>query len=868
MDCGPAALKCLLEGFGVRASYERLREACQTGIDGSSIDTIEAVANQLGLQAEQIMAPVDHILLESAKTLPAIVVVKLPGGLTHFVVVWRKHGNFVQLMDPASGRRWVKIRQFAEEIYRHSMSVPAADWREYASSPDFQTALRSRLKHVGVATAKIAELTEEALKDPRWNSIAALDAAARLVTSLVESKATSRNSATGRLVQRFCQDPNLIPQRFWSVLARISDSEDAEALSVHGAVLVRIHGRQSIASKETLGRELSAAIEERPISPAQALLQFLGTDGKWSCLLIGFVLTLISAGLLGEALLFRTLFDVATELGLAGQRMGAMGAIISFSLILLSLEFSTFVGVARIARVLENRLRIAFLSKLPTLGDRYFQSRLISDMAERSHVTHRLRHLPDLLRQLIHSSCELCATAGAMIWLEPSSAPFVLSAAAAALLPALTTQSILRERDLRVRNHAAGLTRFYLDAALGLQAIRAHAAQSSIRREHERLLGAWAHAALRFQRLATCVEGIQLFSMFGLVASLFLVHPIQGMEVGRVLLVAYWALNLPVIGQEIATLARQYPYYRNLTMRLVDPLRAPEEESFSRGATKTDTYAAAPSIEFHGVHARASGQEILDGVTFSIQAGEHVALVGSSGAGKSSIAGVLLGWLTPSEGAVRIGGESLDVEKLRNSTAWVDPAVQVWNQSLYSNLSYGSEPDASAVSSTLDSAMLRHLLETLPEGLQTKLGESGGLVSGGEGQRVRLGRAMLKNDARLVILDEPFRGLDREKRRELLARARELWRDCTLLCITHDLSETLAFDQVLVVERGQVVEAGKPSEITASPGSRYAELLSTERATNARMWGGKFWRRITVHSSRLIEDRKPSTDSRRITEVA
>jgi ABC-type bacteriocin/lantibiotic exporter with double-glycine peptidase domain len=106
MDCGPAALKCLLEGFGIAASYGRLREACQTDVDGTSIDTLEEVAVQLGLEAEQVMLPMDHVLLPEAQVLPAIVVVRLPSGVTHFVVAWRCHGGVVQLMDPAIGRRW------------------------------------------------------------------------------------------------------------------------------------------------------------------------------------------------------------------------------------------------------------------------------------------------------------------------------------------------------------------------------------------------------------------------------------------------------------------------------------------------------------------------------------------------------------------------------------------------------------------------------------------------------------------------------------------------------------------------------------------------------------------------------------------
>src|SRR5689334_172411 len=107
MDCGPAALKCLLDGFGVPASYGRLREACQTAVDGTSIDTLEEVAGRLGLDAAQVTMPREHLLLPAAGALPALVVVVLPSGMTHFVVLWRLHGDRVQVMDPARGRRWV-----------------------------------------------------------------------------------------------------------------------------------------------------------------------------------------------------------------------------------------------------------------------------------------------------------------------------------------------------------------------------------------------------------------------------------------------------------------------------------------------------------------------------------------------------------------------------------------------------------------------------------------------------------------------------------------------------------------------------------------------------------------------------------------
>ena len=131
MDCGPAALKSLLGGYDIQVSYGRLREACQTDIDGTSIDSIEVMAQELGLEAEQIMIPRDHLLVTEARTLPAIVVTRLPNGSTHFVVVWRRHGQYLQVMDPSIGRRWSASRSsrggtFARASRRRSCGAVAA----------------------------------------------------------------------------------------------------------------------------------------------------------------------------------------------------------------------------------------------------------------------------------------------------------------------------------------------------------------------------------------------------------------------------------------------------------------------------------------------------------------------------------------------------------------------------------------------------------------------------------------------------------------------------------------------------------------------------------------------------------------------
>jgi ABC-type bacteriocin/lantibiotic exporter with double-glycine peptidase domain len=859
MDCGPASLKCLLEGFGISVSYGRLREACQTDIDGSSIDTMETVANQLGLEAEQIMLPLDHVLLEPAKALPAIAVMALPNGLTHFVVIWRRHGTRVQIMDPASGRRWVSSTQLENELYRHSMAVPAASWREFAASAEFQSSLEARLRHLGIRHNRAKAFLNDALSDAGWKSLAALDAAVRLCAALTGSGGLRKGSELARFLERVLRSTHLIPELYWSAAA--APSEDGiEQVCAIGAVLVRITGKKNAIVEDELGPELKAAIHNKTPKPGRELLRLLkGSNAGLSSLILP-AIAIASAGTLVEALLFRGLFDLSNELRLPGQRMGAMAAVLLFSLALLLLEIPIFSTAIRLGRQLEARLRVAFLEKIPKLGDRYFQSRLTSDMAERSHATHRLRNLPDLVRQLVRATCELCTTAAGIVWLEPSALPWVLPIALAALLPALTTQSVLAERDLRARNHAAGLTRFYLDAMLGLVAVRAHGAERSIRREHAKLLGAWAEAALRLQRAVVSAEAVQLLLMFSLVVALLLFRSHEAADMSRLLLAVYWILNIPVLGQEIAVLARQYPYYRNLTLRLLDPLGAVSEPA-NRAATarerSSDFFAAqsaAPHIAFHSVSVEISGHQILDTINLEIEPASHVAIVGSSGAGKSSLVALLLGFLSATQGEILIDGQPLDPDQLRLSTAWVDPAIRLWNRSLHSNLVYGSTGETESIGDAVDGASLRNVLEKLPEGLQTKLGEGGALVSGGEGQRVRFGRALSRRTTGLAILDEPFRGLDREKRRELLSRARTEWQDCTLICITHDIAETAEFDRVLVVEQGRIVEDGHPSGLRADSRSRYSQLLEAEEEIRSGLWLSGFWRRIRVQGGRIVEE--------------
>jgi ATP-binding cassette subfamily B protein len=878
MDCGPAVLTCLLRGYGIEADYARLREACQTDVDGTSIDDLEIIARRFGLAVDQVMMPVEHVLLPEAEALPAILVTRLPGGFTHFVLLWRQHGPLVQVMDPAVGRRWLSRRRLLDDIYTHEHRLPARAWHAWASSEGLRRPLDRRLGALGLGHSRRALLTSAA-QAPDWRPLAQLDAVTRLGESLVKGGIRPGRETRGLvhalLAQNRPQEPGTgaIAAAYWSALpaanvGRISNPShssggEEEQVTVRGAVMLRVRGRyRDSPALVAPGPQRRSDPFVQTNRPTRTLLRLLSGTGLLAVLALVVGLMLVAGGAVLEALLLRAALDAGSNLVLPWQRVGAGGVFLVYMGAILLLEISVASALLRLGRNLEGRLRLAFLEKVPRLPDRYFGTRPTSDTAERVHALHQIRSVPPLAGSLLRAVITLGITAGAITWIDVASGPLALAAALLAVILPLALLPLLQGLDLRARTHEGALSLFYFDALLGLATIRAHSAEQAVRRAHESLLVEWSQASRRLLAWTVGLEGLQALVGFGLAGWLLLLHAGQVADAGAALLLAYWALNLPGLGEDIARLMRQYPGHRNVTLRLLEPLGTPEEAGGPTGGTADGVAGSRSSLHgvalrCEGVTVQAAGRTILQDVRLEIPAGSHVAVVGASGAGKSTLLGLLLGWHRPAEGQVQVDGAPLDaprLDHLRTETAWVDPAVQLWNRTLAQNLLYGGPgDDPTRVSAALEPADLFDVLPRLPQGLQTPLGEGGGLLSGGEGQRVRLGRAMLRPDARLVLLDEPFRGLDRARRHDLLARARALWRQSTLLCVTHDVGETREFERVLVIDGGRIVEDGAPADLARDSRSRYRAMLDAEESVQRGLWSNNLWRRLCLKAGKLLE---------------
>lgn len=869
MDCGPAALAAAAAGLGKQVSYGRLREACQTDVDGTSISTLEDIARALGLGTLQSMAPLDHLLLPETEALPAIIVVVLEGGMTHFVVLWRVHGPWVQLMDPAVGRRWVRRERFLEDVFLHEERLPVSGWIEWASMESWRDAVLRRARRLGMQR-EARELYDAAKAGGGWRGFARLDAAIRFVEDVASAGGVGRGAAAAKLAVPLARGETdvEIPKEAWSVREappRDGAPPDAEPeVFLRGAVFVTLKPEPAPdAPAVPVPPALAAAVAEKPVRPWLEVARWTLRGGVLGTVVLALATVVAAAGTVVEGVVLRALLEAGEDLALVPARLAALGFLVAFLAALLLVELGVAGGLARLGRQLETRMRMALAEKVPRLSDRYFQTRPVSDMAERGHSLHQLRLLPRLLGECARAALGLAITAGAIVWIDPASLPLAATAAAGALIVPLLFVGRLAETDLRIRTHTGALGRFYLDALLGLAPLRAHAAERVVRREHESLLAEWARATAEFVRNSVRLDFAQAAA--GLLFAFLLVrgYAERGQSPTTVLLLAYWALAMPVLGDEVARVVRQLPLHRNLFLRFLEPLRTPEEAA---GAPLQDTArAAAPhtgaDISIEGASVVAAGHPVLDGIDLRLPSGSHVAVVGASGAGKSSLTGLLLGWHTAAAGRVLVDGEPLDrarLERLRRATVWVDPSVRLWNRSLLENVAYGASQDGPLpVAEILAEAELHRVVDRLPQGLQTDLGEGGGLLSGGEGQRVRFARGLARQAPRLVVLDEPFRGLPHDTRAALLARARRRWKDATLLWVTHDVAEAQSMERVLVLDGGRIVEDGPPRDLAARAGSRFRALLDAEDAVRRAFWDDPAWRRLRLEDGRVVERARP-----------
>lgn len=226
-----------------------------------------------------------------------------------------------------------------------------------------------------------------------------------------------------------------------------------------------------------------------------------------------------------------------------------------------------------------------------------------------------------------------------------------------------------------------------------------------------------------------------------------------------------------------------------------------------------------------------SEKPILENISLRLPAGSVTALVGHSGSGKTTLAGLIPRFYNYQQGRILLDGHELadyQLDNLREQIALVSQEVVLFNDTIAGNIAYGilAGADRDAITRAAQAAHAMEFIEQLPQGLDTRLGESGTLLSGGQRQRLAIARALLK-DAPILILDEATSALDSESERAIQEALKEVMKNRTTLVIAHRLSTIENADQVIVLRRGKVIEQGTHDELLAQNGA-YARLYQTQ----------------------------------------
>ncbi len=260
---------------------------------------------------------------------------------------------------------------------------------------------------------------------------------------------------------------------------------------------------------------------------------------------------------------------------------------------------------------------------------------------------------------------------------------------------------------------------------------------------------------------------------------------------------------------------------------ILDEHRAVEDKNDAKVLEVTNGEVRFEHVAFSYNDSR----QILNDIDFTIPPGQKVAVVGGSGGGKSTLVRLLFRFYDVQSGSIKIDGQDIrDVtqQSLRESIGIVPQDTVLFNDTIYYNIAY-AKPDATqeAVEQAAEMAHLKDFIDSLPDGYDTVVGERGLKVSGGEKQRIAIARAILKNP-RILVFDEATSALDSESEKAILSAFSEVATDHTTLVIAHRLSTIIDADQILVMDKGEIVERGTHRELLER-GGVYARMWALQQ---------------------------------------
>jgi ATP-binding cassette subfamily B protein len=432
----------------------------------------------------------------------------------------------------------------------------------------------------------------------------------------------------------------------------------------------------------------------------------------------------------------------------------------------------------------------------------------------------------------------------ALVLTNAKLAGLVLLAVPAIVFPILLLGRKVRKLSRESQDRVADASAMASETLMAAQTVQAYTHETRSRRKFAGLIEAAYDAARRRIEARAALTAIVIFLVFTAVVSVMWIGARDVMagrttagELGQFIFYAVFVAGavgaLSEVWGELMRAAGATERLAEL-MAAENPVRAPERPVApaepARGAVRFEAvsfrYPARPEVS------------ALDGVSFEVRPGETVAVVGPSGAGKTTIFQLLLRFYDPDAGRITLDGvdaAAMDPEALRRGFAVVPQEPAIFADTARENIRFG-RPDASdaEIEAAAKAAAAHDFLSRLPQGYDTYVGERGVMLSGGQKQRVAIARAILR-DAPVLLLDEATSALDAESERAVQQAVAALSRDRTTIVIAHRLATVKRADRIIVLDQGRIVAQGAHDQLVAEGGlyARLARLQFSEGAVAA-----------------------------------
>jgi len=492
-------------------------------------------------------------------------------------------------------------------------------------------------------------------------------------------------------------------------------------------------------------------------------------------------------------------------------------------------------GFSYVARSLVNRLRCQMFDHLLVLPCSFYQQHSSAELLSR--LTYNVEQVTgaatDALKTIVREGLTVVGLFGYMLYLNwKLTLLFVLVAPLVGAVVALASKR-LRRLSHGIQSSVGDISTAASEAIKGYQVVRIFGGAEA---ERERFIKVSERNRRQFmkmvvtQSISTPIVQMLVASVVALLTYIAMSPSLlESMQTGAFIAfisaASFMAKPIRQLTEVNSTIQKGIAAAESF-FSLFD-----EKPEVDRGTVKLAH--AKGKVEFRDVSFiyPRSEEPALKHISFVIEPGETVALVGRSGSGKSTMASLLPRFFDVEQGQILLDDRPLSdywLSSLRSQIGLVNQHVVLFEGTIAENIAYGALANASEaeIRAAADAAMVSEFADRLPAGLNTIIGENGFLLSGGQRQRIAIARAILK-DAPLLILDEATSALDTESERFIQTALERVIQDRTTLIIAHRLSTIERADRILVMEHGQVVEQGSHAELLAKGGS-YAALYNMQ----------------------------------------